>query len=493
MNFPEPEWLLTGTPREVQLEALRRSYYGYKLKEYPEDPNTTPIPIGDAPQKGWGHLLEMRLGKTPTMLNEFALFHRDHGFKKMIILSPQSYKEDWKQEAEKYGLPVPAHVYSQTKIKDAMKFVEENDEFLMIVNYEALQYKVSLNFLVPLCGEKTYIGSDESIKIKSHTKVIARGALELAKSCAVSRIASGLPITQGPQDFYAQARFIKHLNGVNYYGFRGSFCVMGGFKKKQVVGIKNEDKLQRFINNVGFVAELGVWGQKGGRFHNPLRLDMAKPQQEMYREMHEEFVTMTESGAEVAAEQVIGQMLKLQQISTGFVYDEDGNAHEVMPFEKTPKAKRLLEFLEEELVGKCVIPFHYSQTGEMLQELLSKWKPCKILGKAAMAKQGADVTEEKRIFNNDPNRNVMLVQIQAGKYGHDLTGTEAKRCYSMLFFENTFSLDDRTQVEARITTAFQSWASQYFDFFCSPVELKAVTALARKKDVSDVILGRQSL
>ena len=76
IKAPEAEWLIGGDPREVQLEALRRSFYGYELKSDKNDENTVPTPLrpGYSPALGWGHLMEMRLGKTPTILNEFALF-----------------------------------------------------------------------------------------------------------------------------------------------------------------------------------------------------------------------------------------------------------------------------------------------------------------------------------------------------------------------------------------------------------------------------------
>ena len=44
----------------------------------------------------------------------------------------------------------------------------------------------------------------------------------------------------------------------------------------------------------------------------------------------------------------------------------------------------------------------------------------------------------------------MLLQADAGKYGHTLVGTPDDPCGTMLFFENTYSLDTRSQIEDRI-------------------------------------------
>ena len=44
----------------------------------------------------------------------------------------------------------------------------------------------------------------------------------------------------------------------------------------------------------------------------------------------------------------------------------------------------------------------------------------------------------------------MLLQAEAGKYGHTLVGTPDDPCATMIFFENSYSLDTRSQLEDRI-------------------------------------------
>ena len=47
-------------------------------------------------------------------------------------------------------------------------------------------------------------------------------------------------------------------------------------------------------------------------------------------------------------------------------------------------------------------------------------------------------------------RRIMLLQAEAGKYGHTLIGTPDDPCCTMIFFENSYSLDTRSQIEDRI-------------------------------------------
>jgi len=66
-------WMLNGEPRPVQVEALKRSYK----------------------KEGWGHFLDMRLGKTATVINEFAQYIHDFDMRYMLVLTPNRFKPDW--------------------------------------------------------------------------------------------------------------------------------------------------------------------------------------------------------------------------------------------------------------------------------------------------------------------------------------------------------------------------------------------------------------
>lgn len=491
MKVPEVEWLLALPPREVQLEAMRRSYYGFKLRSSMNDEgNIEIIRPRFQPAVGWGHLAEMRLGKTAMILNEFALFKRDYGVNKLIVLSPNSYKEDWVSECAKYEVPVPALAYQQSKLPKAEQFVQAaKDGFALAVNYEAIYYDQTLDFLGPLIDNKTMIAADESIKLKDPRGLFLKGAMLLAKNAGVRRIATGLPMTQGPHDFYGQGRFIGMFDGKNYYAYRGRYCKMGGFKAKKVVGARNEEELKEVIDQHAFVAKRKDWGHMGDAEYYTLQTPLSAAQQRHYREVDRDFITWLEDGTEVSADQVMGKMMKLQQISSGFVYTEDGRAVEIEDPLKTAKMERLLELLADEVPGKAVVVYHYSKTGDMLMDALAKYKPAMIAGDPRMKARGIDVVSEKARFNHDPSCRVMVLQVTAGKYGHDLSGAGDQRCATMVFFENTYSLDDRTQVEARNTTAFQDWSNVYFDMVSSPVERNAKDALIRKESIVSAVMG----
>lgn len=488
MLASQVEWLIDCKPREVQQEAILRSFYGWSNRDNKFD-DPEPKKLRSGPARGWGHFLEMRLGKTPTMLNEFCLFEQKFGITRFVMFSPNSYKQAWVDEAKRFGLTIPFFPYETSRAKDAMKFLHENwGAFGLVVNYEALQYDSTKQILREVINKDCVLGADESIKIKNHSSITTKEALSYAKEAAFVRELTGCPMTQGPQDMYSQLRFVGALDKSNFFSFRNRFCQMGGFKNKQVKGPKNEEELRGIISSNGFVAKRREWGNPTIPEYYTVQLALEPVQQKYYDEMDEEFITIVEGGIEISADQVISKMLKLQQISSGFVYLEDGSSVDLMPLEKTAKMKRLLELFEE-TDGKIIVPYHYSKSGDALMEALKDYNPAAIRSKGWMKSNERNVEDEKRRFNTDPSCRAIVLQISAGKYGHDLSGIQGDRCSHMFFYENTFSLDDRIQIEMRNTAASQDWQNVYMDFVASPVEMKAITALAKKENVVSAVLG----
>jgi len=483
------EWLLDCKPRDVQVEAILRSFYGYQSRDNRRD-TPHPVKMREGPAKGWGHFLEMRLGKTPTTLNEFLLFQKHLGINKIVVLSPNTYKDAWVKEAKGFGLLTPFIAYESSKYKDVVAFLAENkDEFGLVVNYEALRTDKCKDLLMSILGPDVLLVADESIKLKNPRSLTTKAAMEISKEVEYVRELTGCPMTQGPQDMYSQLRFIKHLDGKNFFSFRNRYCKMGGFKNKQVVGPKNEEELGEVINSAGFVAKRRDWANPTNPEYYTLEVPLSKTQEKHYNAIDKEFITLLDDDTEITVDQVVSKMLKLQQISSGFVYDEEGNAIDLEPTTKTPKMERLLELMEDEIESKVIIAFHYQKTGDALFDALKKYNPAVIRSKQWMKQNEVDVESEKIKFNTDPSCRVILAQISASKYGHDLSGTEGDHCTTMIFYENTFSLDDRIQIEMRNTTAFQSWSNVYFDFVSSGVEASAVEALEKKENIVSAVLG----
>ncbi len=243
-EIPGVEWYLDCEPRVVQLEALARSFLGQVWRNTKND-ELIGQPIDyiredGKPASGFPFFMQMRLGKTPTLLNEFLMFHFKYGMKKLLVFSPSKYKFTWAKEAERFGLSMydmPVFVFESSDYDRvrASKFVE-NKQGILIVNYEALVYPNNCEIIERFVDKKTIVAADESVKIKNKETIFFDKSKQFALMGRVRRPMTGKPIVQGPHDLWAQLRFAGLLDGVAYYAFRGRYCEMkAGFKGKKKI------------------------------------------------------------------------------------------------------------------------------------------------------------------------------------------------------------------------------------------------------------------
>ena len=456
----------------MQLEALTRSYIGPK----------------GLPHKGWGHFLEMRLGKTPVALNEYMLLKRDHNVTRMIVVAPNKYKHTWEKEARRFGVNVPMIVYSTAKLKPYHKFLTKigDGPGIIFINYEALiRDKHFLSMEIFTEDFNSLLVCDESAMIKNPAAAQTRAVRKLARGMDYIRCLSGMPTPYAPFDVWAQLKTMGVEEYPNFYGFKYTFTRMGGYMNKQPLGLKEETGYNQLLDKYSFRARKIDWGLGAGVDYEEVALEMTAKQKKVYSEMEQDFLTWLNSDEFVSVENAMGKYIKLQQIASGFIYDEQKKAQEIEPFSVTPKFLDLVDRLNNYIDSKVLVIAQYKYTVDKLIQCLGEFHPTWIKG----AMKLEDVEEQKWTFNQNPDCRVMVAQSQAVKYGHTLTGSPDDPCYSICFYENNYSLDTRAQCEARPQGAHQTVPVHIWDYFSCPVERKIVRALQNKKSVSDVIMA----
>ena len=486
------DWLLNCEPREVQLEALARSHDGVATRSRLTDgDDSRSLPHRDAgPAHGWGHFLEMRLGKTPVALNEYMLLRRSHGVRRMLVFAPNKFKPTWATEAAKFGVDALTHVYESKDHKKPGydKFLQKSrSDGILVVNYESLRFDKHRAAIAKFTEDgKFMMVLDESAMVKNPTAQMSKYALKFAERASYKRALSGMPAPYAPYDLWAQLRILGQLGQyTNFYGFKHRFTKMGGWKGKQPMGIQNEDALNEFLRDRSFRAKKIDWGLTLGVDYEQAGLEMTKEQTEAYQAMERDFVVWLDNGDHVSAENAAAKYMKLQQIASGFMYDEEGATRRLLEFGKTPKFMDLLDRLDNYVQGKVIVIAHHTATLRALYAGLKDYNPAYIVGRMS----SEETEKQKARFNETEECRVMLGQAQAIKYGHTLVGTDANPCYSLCFFENSYNLDTRAQCEARPQGAHQKAEVHIWDYHSCAVEKKITAALQKRLKVSDVIMG----
>lgn len=439
---------------------------------------------------GFGYIMEQGLGKTLTYAHEFLTLVQEGKVKRSVVICPNSFKQGWVAEINKWGLGIDAFVFKSAEPSAAYRWVRgnHNQPPMLIVNYEAIRQEWVQELIREFVKDRTSsICADESVQISTWNADQTKAAIRLAKLFQYRRILSGKWMKKGPHDLWSQLRFLGLIEGTNYFAWRTRYCKMGGWQGRQVIGAINQDQLAGIIQPFIFQALKKDWTDLPDKIYTKRYYKLGNLQGEFDR-MMEDFIAYLNDGQAVSVEAAITKYIKLAQIQTGFLIDEGGKVHELVPDKKNPRLQVLLEFIENEVQGKVAIPFQHKHSYEVLSRALASYRPAYIRGGMA----GEEIEAQKRRFNNDPDCRVILLQTRASKYGHTLLGEQSsdiEACSTMAFYENTYSFDDRVQIEDRIHRHGQHRSVTYVDLIGTEIDEKMIDALNRREDIYQSIMG----
>lgn len=458
----------TFVPAEVQVDALRKS----------------------RGKRGFAYLMEMGLGKSATDLTDTEWWVENGDVTRAVVICPNSFKKGWAKEIEKWGFDMDPFVYESTADWNNAQWLKKKYDRLpvLIVNYEAVRSPKVQKYILDFLGGRTgKITFDESIQIKTYDSAQTKACIELSKHFWVRRILSGKWITTGPHDTWSQMRAIGQFDGYVYHAFRGRYCELGGFKGKAVVGEKNVEELAQRIDPYVFKAfkadHLPI-----GKTYTTREYKLHPIVEDHYRSMHEEFMVWLENEEVVTVEVAIAKYAKLAQIQAGFIFDENSRANWLVPKEQNTRLKSLVEFARTEMSSKLLVVYHHQPVFDLLHAEFADLQPAYIKG----GLEPEEIERQKARFNDDPNCRIGLLQMRASKYGHTLLGgpEPENRCSTMAFFENTYSNDDRSQVEDRNHRRGQLEDScSYVDFAGTDIDSRMIEALQRRESMFQVFMS----
>ncbi len=461
-------WMLNKPPLAVQVEArkqaLRKKHAGG----------------ADA----FLYWMSMGTGKTGCVLNEFAEYLINKKANFLIVVTLNSFKQGWLDEAANFGLELKLSIWPECQKTDPRKLDG------IVLNYEAIIGSGGDYIEKLLTSRKVYLAFDECHRIKGHGSAVTKRSMKLWKEAAARRGLTGTPMAQDIGDLFSQLKLGGALNGDNFYAFRNRYATMGGYLGKRISGVKpdQEANLRKLMDRHSFRATKAEWlDLPQQNWHPAIQVEMPPKIKKLYEEMRKEFIIRL-GDVSITAEMIISQMLKLQQIGSGFVYGEDRQVHHLMKISEMPKYKAVAD-LASSLEGssKLIVFAYYRATIDRLKLLVETeqgYKPAVFVGGMG----SVEIAAEKAAFNSDEGPDILLAQLSVGSATHTLLGGKTKPCYTACYFENSYSLLDRMQSESRNHRTGQHWPVDYWDIVSSPTEAKVIKALQTKNDLVKAIV-----
>jgi len=426
----------------------------------------------------------------------------DEGLDKIdtvLVACPFSIRNNWLKELGKHcSVPYVAQVLdTKTRSGSAqmMSMMRNHDTTLrfLIVGIESLSVGSALS------ASDAFVQSgvaavvvDELSKIKTPGAKRTKNIINIGRKAKVRFGLTGTPVTQGLQDLYSQMEFLSNdiIGYADFYSFRNRYMVMGGYDNRQIIGYDNAEELMSSINpHVFQITQAEALPELPERTYVTREVDLTDEQKRLYNDISKNKL-ITTSDTPVSVKNALEQLMRLQQVTGGFSVTADSDAL-TGKIDQTPvvlgsnKLTEVLAIADESAASIIIWARFKPELSSIAAALRGRY------GDDAVVEFHGGISAEDRWLNVqkfESKKARFFVGNQAtGGMGIDLLAATV-----VIYYSNTFSLEDREQTEARNFRMGQKNSVLYIDLLCAgTVDNDIVETLRDKKNVADWV--RESL
>ena len=467
----------------------------YKFKHQPYAHQLTAL------EKSWDKneyalFCEMGTGKSKILIDNFAMLYDNGQIDGVLVVAPKGVYKNWQRKEVPEHLPehivADIVVWSPNHTKKQLEHLEialKDDDNLkvLIMNVEAFSTDKGVEFAKQfLRKRKVFMAVDESTTIKNRSAKRTKNIVNVGGLSKYRRIATGSPITKTPMDLYSQCDFLDpHLLGFgSFFSFQARYCKMwrrsvGTHSFNQVVGYQNLEELTNNLDRFSYRILKKDCLDLPEKIYIKRLVELTPEQRRVYDQLKTIALAVLEQGV-VTAANALTQILRLQQVCSGFLKTDDGK------FETIPsnKLNELMEALEE-VDGKVIIWANYTHDIYAIAKAIQK-----EYGEGTVRMYFGETKAEDRqqIVEDfqDPNNSVRFFVGQPRTGGYGLTLTEAK---TVIYYSNSYDLEVRLQSEDRAHRIGQKNNVTYIDIVTEgTVDEKILSALRDKIDIASTVL-----
>jgi SNF2 family DNA or RNA helicase len=428
--------------------------------------------------RGAALLMEMGTGKTLTTIALIGRAFLNGLISRALIVAPLSVANVWAEEFEKFAAfdYVLAVLEGDSgKKADTLRHMTGTDLQVVVLNYESTwRLEEELRKWKP-----DVIVCDESSRIKNPNAKQSKALHRLAKLAKYRLILTGTPIQNNPLDFFSQYKVLdESIFGPSYYAFRSRYATLGGYGNHQIVGYKNLPELVQKAHSVAYRVT------KEEALDLPEMVDETRyvtldPQgMKIYESLEAASYAELLKG-EVVVRNILTQLLRLQQVTGGFIRDDKGG-----PVQQVSKAKLMaLEEIIDDVLGegkKLVIFARFVPEIDAISKLLAE----KGIKHSVISGEIKNRSEQVQQFQENPEVKVFVGQIQTTGLGLTLTAANTAIFYSM-----DFNYANYSQARARIHRIGQRNTCTYIHLVAKDtIDEKVLKTLQRKEDVAKLLV-----
>lgn len=425
-------------------------------------------------------LAEMGTGKSLITIATAGQLYKDGHIKRMLVVAPLSITGVWREEFAKFADYDYRLELLDGTTADKMKTLDRLSRAsgqlqVAVINYEsAWRLESELAYWRPCL-----IVCDESTKIKNPQAKQSKAMHRLGRVAKHNLILTGTPITNNPLDFYSQYKFLdEKIFGTSFYVFRAKYAILGGYGNCQIVGYKNLDDLTAKAHAIAYRITKAEALDLPEQVDTMRQVTLEPRAETLYRTVEKESVAELESG-EITATNVLTKLLRLSQITGGYLRSDSGERAEEI---SRAKMNALEEIVDEcmESGKKLVIFARFIPEIDAIERMLKRAG----IGYSLIKGEVKDRAEQVKQFQTDPNTRVFVGQLQTTGMGLTLTAADTAVFYSL-----SYNFADYEQAKARIHRIGQKNKCTYIHLIATKtIDEKVMEALKEKKNIADLVV-----
>lgn len=409
---------------------------------------------------------------------------------RVLIVAPTSVVAVWPKEFQEFAdfkytcrTLLGDKTHRLRELNDLQKFPFKAMK-VAVINYESTWREGIFEALQEYDAD--LIICDESQRIKTHDAEQSKALHKLGDQARYKLILSGTPVQNNAIDIFSQYRFLDPtIFGQNFYQFRNRYAVMGGFNRRQIIGYKDLDGLIKKEHSIAFRITKNEAIDLPEQTFETRKVHFSKKEQDLYNRIKRDSYAELDSGGQITATTVLTKLLRLQQLTGGFLVKDDAAKPEQV---SKAKLDALNDIIEDYVIGagkKLVIFARFIAEVKAIIDMADKQLP---KGMKQVAIYG-DIKKEDRgdivkQFQEDPNTTVFIGQIDTAGTGITLTAADTCVYYSKNFNYATYS-----QSLSRIHRIGQRNVCTYIDLEVEKTIDELISkSLAKKEDMAKTVV-----
>ena len=293
------------------------------------------------------NLDEMGLGKTRVAIERHIFLKTKlNKIDKSFIICPVSLMYNWIAEIEKWA-PHPInksyHIITGSKKQkiEELNLTLKQDINFYIINYEGIDS--IKQELLNLIDSRTNIIIDEFIKIKNPSALRSKNIRDITDNTEYIFALCGTPVSQGSIDLFSPSLIVDKGKkyGFSYERFIDKYFIKYGFKLDPRRSTYQELSNKLYENALRFTKKQCL--DIPDKLYSQILIDLPEKNQLAYNQMLQ-FCLSELEGHEATAPIILVQLLRLSQITSGFIKDTSNN---VIRFKEQPKLDALSDLLDQ--------------------------------------------------------------------------------------------------------------------------------------------------